>query len=261
MTNKKSINDEPMLGFEEQLKAQANELKELIDGGNVAGALAIISELNETRDKTLYQEVGRLTRTLHESIRNFHIDTANAATDEEVSKIEDASDRLAYVVDLTNKAANKTLDLVEETMPYASGISTEAKQLKDDWSRLQRKEMKPDEFRQLTAKMGTFLAKLSKDSDKVYSNLSAILLAQDFQDLTGQVINRVTTLVKDVEENLVKLVTMAGKVDQMTGNVSQTIEKQETNMQGEGPQIHAETQDDVVSGQDDVDDLLSSLGF
>jgi len=261
MTNKKPLNDEPMLGFEEQLKAQANELKELIDGGDVAGALAIISELNETRDKTLYQEVGRLTRTLHESIRNFHIDTANAATNEEASKIEDASDRLAYVVDLTNKAANKTLDLVEETMPYASGISTEAKQLKDDWSRLQRKEMKPDEFRQLTTKMGAFLGKLSKDSDKVYSNLSAILLAQDFQDLTGQVINRVTTLVKDVEENLVKLVTMAGKVDQMTGNAQQTIEQKETNMQGEGPQIHATTQDDVVSGQDDVDDLLSSLGF
>jgi len=205
--------------------------------------------------------VGHLTRTLHESIRNFHIDTANSATNEEASKIEDASDRLAYVVDMTNKAANKTLDLVEETMPYASGISTEAKQLKEDWSRLQRKEMKPDEFRQLTSKMGTFLSKLCNDSDKVYSNLSDILLAQDFQDLTGQVINRVTTLVKDVEENLVKLVTMAGKVDQMTGNVQQEVKQQETNMKGEGPQIHAEARDDVVSGQDDVDDLLSSLGF
>jgi chemotaxis protein CheZ len=146
-------------------------------------------------------------------------------------------------------------------MPYASGISTEAKQLKDDWSRLQRKEMKPEEFRALTSKMGTFLSKLSDDSDKVYANLSAILLAQDFQDLTGQVINRVTTLVKDVEENLVKLVMMAGRVDQMTGNVHQETEQQETDMQGEGPQMNAEAREDVVSGQDDVDDLLSSLGF
>jgi chemotaxis protein CheZ len=261
MTNKNSLNDAVGAGFEDKLKAQANQLKDLVDSGNVAGALAIISELNETRDKTLYQEVGRLTRTLHESIRNFHIDTANTSSNEDASKIEDASDRLAYVVDMTNKAANKTLDLVEETMPYASGISTEAKQLKDDWSRLQRKEMKPEEFRALTSKMGTFLSKLCNDSDKVYSNLTAILLAQDFQDLTGQVINRVTTLVKDVEENLVKLVTMAGKVDQMTGNVQQEAKKQETNMQGEGPQMNAEVRDDVVSGQDDVDDLLSSLGF
>jgi chemotaxis protein CheZ len=261
MTNIKSLDDDSVFGFEEKLKQQANQLKDLIDGGNVAGALAIISELNETRDKTLYQEVGRLTRTLHESIRNFHIDTENNSSSDEDSKIEDASDRLAYVVDMTNKAANKTLDLVEETMPYASGINKEAKQLKDDWSRLQRKEMKPEEFRALTSKMGTFLSKLCEDSDKVYGNLSAILLAQDFQDLTGQVINRVTTLVKDVEENLVKLVVMAGKVDQMTGNVQEEAKKQETNMQGEGPQMNAEIREDVVSGQDDVDDLLSSLGF
>ena len=261
MTTNTSLHDTTSSDFEEKLKEQASQLKALADSGDVEGALAIISELNDTRDISLYQEVGRLTRTLHESIRNFHIDTANASSNEEASKIEDASDRLAYVVDMTNKAANKTLDLVEETMPYASEINTEAKQLKNDWSRLQRKEMKPDEFRALASKMGLFLSKLCDDSDKVYGNLTAILLAQDFQDLTGQVINRVTTLVKDVEENLVKLVAMAGKVDQMTGNVQPEAKKQETNMQGEGPQMNAASREDVVSGQDDVDDLLSSLGF
>ena len=260
MTDANHIKDNPIPGFENKLKEQANQLKALVDKGDVSGALSIISELNETRDKTLYQEVGRLTRSLHESIRNFHIDGAGAAADSELSSIEDASDRLAYVVDMTNKAANKTLDLVEDTMPYASGISKEAKLLKADWARLQRKEMKPEEFRTLTATMGTFLAKLCDDSDKVYENLSQILLAQDFQDLTGQVINRVTGLVKDVEENLVNLVTMAGKVDRLTGTVHE-IEQQETGIEGEGPQMNAETREDVVSGQDDVDDLLSSLGF
>jgi chemotaxis protein CheZ len=245
--------------FEDILKAQANQLKELVDSGDLSGALSIISELNQTRDKTLYQEVGRLTRSLHESIRNFHIDAANSSQPE-LSSIEDASDRLAYVVDMTNKAANKTLDLVEATMPYASGISNEAQQLKEDWSRLQRKEMKPEEFRILTATMGVFLSKLCDDSDKVYANLSEILLAQDFQDLTGQVINRVMGLVKDVEVSLVDLVRMAGKVDELTGTVHK-IEKQDTGIEGEGPQLHAEAREDLVAGQDDVDDLLSSLGF
>lgn len=244
--------------FEEILKAQANQLKDLVDSGDMSGALSIISELNKTRDKTLYQEVGRLTRSLHESIRNFHIDAGKGESD--LSSIEDASDRLAYVVDMTNKAANKTLDLVEATMPYASGISHEAQQLREDWSRLQRKEMKPEEFRVLTATMGTFLAKLCDDADKVYGNLSEILLAQDFQDLTGQVIKRVMGLVKDVEVSLVDLVRMAGKVDELTGTVHK-IEKQETGIEGEGPQINADKRDDVVAGQDDVDDLLSSLGF
>ena len=176
----------------------------------MSGALSIISELNETRDKTLYQEVGRLTRSLHESIQNFHIDMQGNGS-EEISRIEDASDRLAYVVDMTSKAANKTLDLVEGAMPIASNISSEAKELTSEWGRLQRKEMKPEEFRALTGRMDTFLNNLSGDSDKVYQHLSDILLAQDFQDLTGQVINKVTALVKDVETNLVNLVRMAGR--------------------------------------------------
>jgi chemotaxis protein CheZ len=260
MSDANQTKDQPVNGFEETLKAQANQLKERIDSGDLSGALSIISELNETRDKTLYQEVGRLTRSLHESIRNFHIDASSTGAHEDLTTIEDASDRLAYVVDMTNKAANKTLDLVEEAMPTASGISKEAKKLKKDWSRLQRKEMKPEEFRELTATMGNFLSKLCDDSDKVYHNLSEILLAQDFQDLTGQVIKRVTELVKDVEVNLVSLVTMAGKIDQITGTVHE-LEKQETGIEGEGPQLNADEREDVVSGQDDVDDLLSSLGF
>jgi len=263
MTKDKNASDEPVTAFEEALKSQANKLMSLVNSGDLSGALAIISELNETRDRTLYVEVGRLTRTLHESIRNFHIDAANSASSankEELSKIEDASDRLAYVVDMTNKAANKTLDLVEETMPIASDLSAEAEALKNEWGRLKRKEMKPDEFRALTSRMDVFLEQLCTDSNKVYRNLSDILLAQDFQDLTGQVINRVTGLVKEVEDNLVHLVRMAGKVDQITGTVHET-EQQQSGIEGEGPQLKAEQREDVVSGQDDVDDLLSSLGF
>lgn len=247
-------------GFEILLKEQANKLKDAVDGGDISSALTVISEINQTRDKTLYVEVGRLTRSLYESIRNFQIDCGDAQSQEELSKINDASDRLAYVVDMTNNAANKTMDLVEDTMPFASHMNTEAKQLKSEWEKLRRKEMSPSEFRDLTGRMDGFLEQLTNDSDNVYQNLSAILLAQDFQDLTGQVINRVTGLVKEVEENLVNLVSMAGKVDTITGTVHD-IETVGTNMDGEGPQMNKEERADVVNGQDDVDDLLSSLGF
>ncbi len=260
MTNENNTNGDNAPGFEETLKQQADTLKTLVDSGDLSGALGIIAELNETRDRTLYVEVGRLTRTLHESIRNFHIDATSSASKEELSKIEDASDRLAYVVDMTNKAANKTLDLVEETMPIASDMSAEAEALKNEWGRLRRKEMKPEEFRALTERMDSFLGQLCTDSGKVYQNLSDILLAQDFQDLTGQVINRVTGLVKEVEDNLVNLVRMAGQVDKITGTVHEGEQKQ-SGIEGEGPQMKADEREDVVSGQDDVDDLLSSLGF
>ncbi len=260
MSNEETVSGTSGSVLEETLKEQANQLKILVDSGDMTGAMALISEINHTRDETLYQEVGKLTRSLHESIRNFQIDTSRTTGDEDLSKIEDATDRLAYVVDLTNKAANKTLDLVEATMPMASEIRDEANKLKKEWGRLRRKEMKPDEFRVLTTRMDSFLGQLGTDSDKVYKNLSDILLAQDFQDLTGQVIQRVTSLVKEVEDNLVNLVRMAGKVDQIAGTVY-VAEQKQSDIAGEGPQMKTDQREDVVSGQDDVDDLLSSLGF
>jgi len=257
MTNESSDKTQ-LKGFEEKLKDQASQLKDLVDSGDLSGALSIISELDKSRDQTLFEEIGRLTRTLHEAIQNFRVGSDELDLDN--SEINDASDRLAYVVEMTNKAANKTLDLVEDTMPYAAKIKLEAKQMAKEWGRLQRKEMTPEEFRDLSVSMADFLGKLSNDSEKVHANLSDILLAQDFQDLTGQVINRVMSLVKEVEDNLVDLVRMAGKVDQMTG-ITHDLEKENDITKGEGPQMNADARKDVVSSQDDVDDLLSSLGF
>jgi chemotaxis protein CheZ len=109
--------------------------------------------------------------------------------------------------------------------------------------------------------MDQFLGALSTDAGKLYGNLSEVLLAQDYQDLTGQVIQNVITLVREVEDNLVSLVVMAGHVDQLTGTVHQIEDNQPSAEQGVGPQIMPEQRKDVLSGQDDVDDLLSSLGF
>jgi chemotaxis protein CheZ len=253
--------DTVLTDFEEILSSQANRLVDHIKRGDYGGALSVISDLNETRDKTLYQEVGKLTRSLHEAIRNFNIDTGDSRAQAELSEITDASDRLTYVVDMTNKAANKTMDLVEETMPLAISVKDEAAYLKVAWGRLRRREMDPTEFRELYKRIDVFFADLSVNSDRVYQNLSSILLAQDFQDLTGQVIQKVTRLVRDVEVNLVNLVVMAGKVDRITGTKHDIVEEIKDDSIGHGPQMNAETRSDVVSGQVDVDDLLSSLGF
>jgi chemotaxis protein CheZ len=149
-------------------------------------------------------------------------------------------------------------------MPRASAMRDEAAELRDEWQRLRRREMKPAEFRALHARIDTFFVSLNADASATYDNLSEILLAQDFQDLTGQVIQKVTALVKEVEEHLLSLVVMASHVDQITGTVHETPvddREPESAEQGVGPQIKASEREDVVSGQDDVDDLLSSLGF
>ncbi len=250
--------------FEGILRAQAQDLVTVVGNGELSDAMRIISEMNETRDRSLYREVGRLTRSLHQAIVNFHIDSPSVTQrqQEEVSKIADASDRLSYVVNLTNNAANRTMDLVEASMPLAGDLKSEAHLLRTEWQKLGRRQLSPDEFRVLYRRLDTFLNDMVTKSDQVCGNLSEILLAQDYQDLTGQVIQKVTTLVREVEENLVRLVTMASKVDQMTG-VKHDIGINETPdvLQGEGPQVNTAGRSDVMSSQDDVDDLLSSLGF
>ncbi len=245
----------------EKLQRQASELVESVQAGEYARAMTLINELSEVRDQSLYREVGRLTRSLHEAIRNFQIDPRNPEQKEALSKMTDASDRLEYVVQMTGQAANRTMDLVEAAMPVASSLRDEASALRREWQRLRRREMQPSEFRQLYGRIDNFFNALTNDADTLYGNLSEILLAQDFQDLTGQVIQKVTALVKEVEEHLLNLVVMASHVDQLTGTVHQIEDKKVSSEEGVGPQIKAEERDDVVSGQDDVDDLLSSLGF
>lgn len=246
----------------EKLKAQATELMEQVNAGDYAKAMRLINDLNEVRDQSLYREVGRLTRSLHEAIRNFQIDPQNPEQQEALSKMSDASDRLEYVVQMTSKAANRTMDLVEDAMPRANAMREQAKALRDDWQRLRRREMAPAEFRDLYGRIDRFFVTMADDADAMYGNLSEILLAQDFQDLTGQVIQKVTTLVKEVEDHLLSLVVMASHVDQITGTVHDiTAPEEDSPEKGQGPQMRAAERADVVSGQDDVDDLLSSLGF
>ncbi|MCD5973445.1 MULTISPECIES: protein phosphatase CheZ [Pseudomonas] len=260
-------NNETSMGeFESTLKKHATELVASLEKGRFGDAVQLIHELNQARDRGLYQEIGKLTRELHSAIVNFQIDP-NMPQAEEVSQITDATERLSYVVRLTENAANRTMDLVEESTPLMHSLNDEAKALSADWGRFMRREVSADEFRELARRVDGFLTRTEKDTHQVSSHLNDILLAQDFQDLTGQVIKRVTQLVTEVESNLLKLVLMASHVDRFAGiehddeSIRAEKDPEKHIKQGEGPQIHADKREDVVSGQDDVDDLLSSLGF
>lgn len=247
--------------FEELIKLKSHELQAFIERGDLTGAMAIIQQLQDAREQTLYKEVGRLTRGLHNAITNFHIDARPDENPTQLSEMADATDRLDYVVKMTEDAANKTMDKVDECMPIANDLGNVADELRAEWQRLSRREMSADEFRELYWRIGTFLDRLSTDSKSLYTHLSDILLAQDFQDLTGQVIQRVTGLVRDVEKSLVDLVLLASKVENVAGfeHKDEPEEKEHDVLAGHGPSV--KKTEDVVSSQDDVDDLLSSLGF
>ncbi|MFC3609549.1 protein phosphatase CheZ [Stutzerimonas tarimensis] len=252
--------------FEGSLRANAPELIESLQQGRFAEATDIINKLNQSRDRGLYAEVGKLTRELHSAIVKLEIDAR--AGHGEASQITDATDRLSYVVEMTEKAANRTMDRVEECAPLVNYISYEAQSLAADWQRFLRREMNAEQFRELTRRIDQFLMRSLQNGDQLSDHLRDIMLAQDFQDLTGQVIKRVTRLITDLEVNLLDLVLMASQIDRYAGIQhdheqlrAEQQDRKKAPSNGEGPQIHADQREDVVSGQDDVDDLLSSLGF
>lgn len=248
--------------FGAEIRDLAENMLQQLEQGEVGKAVALVNDLNQIRDRTLYDEIGRLTRALHEAIKNLRVDSVGAG-----SEIEHATDKLAYVLELTDKSANRTMDLVDAATPLATDIHDRAAELSVRWKKFLNKELKPDEFRTLTKDINQFLGDSTDNSRQLQGQLSDIVLAQDFQDLTGQVIHKVAALVRDVEARLVNLVVMAGKVDSITGithadipEVKAEEPKEGENIAAEGPQID-KSSEDVVASQDDVDDLLSSLGF
>lgn len=249
--------------FQLELQLCAKQLVDTLQNDNFEKASELIHDLIEARDSHIFNSVGQLTRALHSAIVNFHVDAVLEEPPEKNSDIQDASDRLHYVISLTQKAADQTMDKVEACAPIAMNLGQEAEKLKEEWSKLRRREMSKDEFKELYTRVDDFLEQLSGGTSLLNQNLQEIILEQGFQDLTGQVLKKVIGLITDVEKELVSLMRIADQVEKVTGLTGENKEALDTadNATAEGPQIHADKRADVVSSQDDVDDLLSSLGF
>ena len=242
---------------------EAKKLVAYLEEGDNASANAVLEAVSMRESIELFAEVGKLTRQLHDSLNNFQIDERikNLTVDD----IPDAQTRLMYVIEETEKAANTTMDAVEECMPIAEVLSTRIEKIMPEWKKLMNRQLELGEFKVLCADLDELLEDGSKQSSKLTSLLTEVLMAQGYQDLTGQVIRRVIELVKEVEDSLVNMLTMFGEPEQSEQDKPSEAKVEKVNkidgVEAEGPIIDADQRDDVVSGQDDVDDLLSSLGF
>ena len=252
--------------LQEAVEQHAGRLQEHLAAGDWAAAAQLVDQINDIRNQSLYEEVAKLTRELHSAILDLQIESGTPHA-QEMSQINDVNERLNYVMNMTEKAANDTMDLVEASAPLVNYISYEAQSLTADWQRFTRREMPLDEFRDLARRVEAFLLRSLHDSDQMSAHLNDILTAQSFQDLTGQVIKRVTELIGYVEDSLARMGGMARTVDLVAGieHDPETLQKssqpRQSDSRGEGPQIRADKGEDVVSDQVDVDDLLSSLGL
>jgi len=236
---------------------EARLLVEYLENNDQASANAMIDVIAARESTVLFTEVGKLTRQLHDSLNTFQFDDRimNLTKDE----IPDAQSRLNYVIEETEKAANATMDAVERSMPLAEKMNDRLNHIMPEWDKLMGRQIELGEFKHLCIELDEILKNTTKDSAQLNSLLTEVLMAQGYQDLTGQVIRRVIELVKQVEESLVTMLSAFG--EQESKDNTQRSEKESDTVKAEGPIIDAAVRDDVVSGQDDVDDLLSSLGF
>ncbi|MDV5390994.1 protein phosphatase CheZ [Shewanella xiamenensis] len=232
----------------------AQRLVELLSTNEHSQADDLFRELAAPLQRELFDEVGKLTRQLHSALMDFQID--NRLVELANTEIPDAKERLSYVIDMTEQAANKTMDAVEECLPLANALTANIQQVMPSWEKLMRREIALSDFKVLCHNVQHLMSRSELDSNRLRELLNQILMAQDFQDLTGQMIRRVIDLVMEVESNLVSMLTVFGEQPMIESQITQ-----KNNIEAEGPIMNAELRQDVVTGQDEVDDLLSSLGF
>lgn len=237
---------------------EAKQLVSFLEEGDTDSANALLDAVTMKESVELFAEVGKLTRQLHDSLNNFQLDERIAGLAKE--DIPDAQTRLTYVIEETEKAANTTMDAVEQSMSIVETMKGQLDKLLPEWKKLMNREIELDEFKAMCLELDKHLESSVSDADTLMALLTEVLMAQGYQDLTGQVIRRVIELVKEVEDSLVHMLTVFGGAE-ATRSAKSSKPKADKAIVAEGPIIDAESRDDVVSGQDDVDDLLSSLGF
>ena len=235
---------------------QAKSLVEFIENGEQEKADTLLAEIQNPINSELFAEIGKLTRQLHDSMMNFQLDSR--LNDLANADIPDAKERLNYVISRTEDAANKTMDAVESIFPVVDTIQEQVKAVNPLWQKLMHNDLNLGEFKALCKDIDKLLKTTSSETEHMHALMTDVLMAQDFQDLTGQVIRKVIDLVREVEESLINMLTAFGVTEDEQKDKA-TLKTGENLV--EGPIVNTDERDDVVSDQDDVDDLLSSLGF
>ena len=190
----------------------------------------------------VFQQIGAITRQLHDTMRQLGVmPKLQLAT----SGLPDARSRLTYIANKTAEAANKVLNSVDQAKADHAHISKATREM--------AQAIVADPVRAVASgAVMNFMADVEERTARIDGHLTDIMMAQDFHDLTGQVVAKVVTLANDLEDSLVKLLLQVAPPEQL-GKVDAGALN--------GPVVNPEGRTDVVSNQGEVDDLLASMGF
>ena len=190
----------------------------------------------------VFQQLGQITRHLHDALNQLGVmpSLQNAA-----DNLPDARSRLNYIASKTGDAANKVLNAVDQAKLEQSAMSVQTRRIAT--------AIVADPVKAVASgAVMNFVAEVEAATGRVDAQLTDIMLAQDFHDLTGQVVARVVALAGDLEASLLKLLVQAAPMEPTQNCISAVLN---------GPVVNPEGRTDVVANQGEVDDLLASLGF
>ena len=210
---------------------QVKQLLGLLEQQNYDEAAQVLDAIVTDRNQNLLHQVEQIAQNLHETLDGFGADAKLLHHTKQ--DLPDTTERLQYVIETTEEASNKTLSSAENMIAL---LETLADTIEGDTQR-----------------------KLIEDAK---NEVTEIIMAQSFQDLTGQVLNRVIMLVGSVEQSLVDLIEKSGiQLDDIVIPQSSKQDQKSQEMKGLGPNVTQSSQKNSVQSQDDVDDLLGDLGI
>ena len=206
----------------------------------------LASNLPESADQLqlpMYTRLGLIVRELHDALRHLGQDRPLF---DAVHEMFDSQERLKYIASLTEQAANKVLNAVDESLPAQDALTRQAQEMSQRWQAMFDGQLSIDEFKQLAADSREFSGWVASAADAEKARLMDIMMAQDFQDITGQIIKKVVALTANLETQLTQL------------------------LRDYAPMMSRSSEVDLLSGpnvptasmrQTDVDSLLGELGF
>jgi chemotaxis protein CheZ len=221
-----------------------------------------VEQEGDASSDRILARIGQLTRTLRDSMRELGLDKQVEAAAE---MVPDARDRLKYVATMTEQAAERALNAIELAKPLQETMQRDAQALDARWEQWYGAPLENADVKTLLADTRGFLQQVPVHTVATNTQLLEIMLAQDFQDLTGQVIKKITDVVYVIEQQLLGVLLENIAPERREQFAAQAAALAAASSSSDtllnGPQINPEGRTDVVQDQTQVDDLLASLGF
>lgn len=207
-----------------------------LQNDNQEEVAALLDDLTQLRESELYQRLNSLTNNLHGTLDEL---VDNQLLLQTKHDIPDVTERLEYVLSSTAEACDKTLASTEKAMEISESIQT-----------FIQENLTDEQQAQIETRLNT-----------LNTELTNILLAQSFQDLTGQVLNRVVLIISSLEQSLIQLISESRHDYDAIPDREEGSEQKSAEMKGIGPNVTQKSKQDSLDAQDDVDDLLGELGI